>query len=514
MRHDGVAAMERGGWMQDLHDLEKKVEAGVALVFIDSADSVRVEEVFSRLGPRFGRPMYRWSLATGLASLGAAPTVGSVAPAAAATASSGKAGETLQRILAMREPGFFLLLDLDRYLDDALVLSQLREIAARHAKVPHVVVIAGAAAEVPSDLRGVSARLELSLPNAAEIEAIVHAEAERWGQGRQQRVQASREAIQSMVRNLTGLGHGEVRRLVRMSISDDGELKLDDATKLIAEKHQLLNQGGVLSFETRTVKPEDVAGLATLKTWLAERKEVFLASEAIAGLDSPKGVLLLGVQGGGKSLAAKSIAGSWQLPLLRLDFAALYNKYYGETERNLRESLRTAGAMAPCVLWIDEIEKGLATEGDDGGPGKRILGTLLTWMAERQEKVFMVATANDIEALPPELLRKGRFDEIFFVDLPSPAVRESIFSIHLRKRGQAVEGFDLPALSAASEGFSGAEVEQAVVAGLYAARAAGKPLTTEDVIGRIRATRPLSVVMAEKMAWLRAWAKERTVSAD
>lgn len=507
--------------MQDLQDLENKIEAGVALIFIGSSDSVRVEEVFVRLGPRFGRPMYRWSLATGLASLGgAAATASSASASASASGSSpvgtpsGKPGETLQRILGMREPAFFLLLDLDRYLDDALVLSQLREIAARHAHVPHVVLVSGAAAAVPTELRGVSASLELSLPSAQEIEAMVHAEAELWGQARQRRVQASREAIQSLVRNLTGLGFAEVRRLVRMSISDDGELGIEDATRLIAEKHQLLDQGGVLSFETHTVKPEDVAGLATLKTWLAERKDIFLAAEPVPGLDSPKGVLLLGVQGGGKSLAAKSIAGSWQVPLLRLDFAALYNKYYGETERNLRESLRTAGAMAPCVLWIDEIEKGLATEGDDGGPGKRILGTLLTWMAERQEKVFLVATANDIEALPPELLRKGRFDEIFFVDLPSPAVRESIFAIHLRKRAQPVENFDLAALSQAAEGFSGAEIEQAVVAGLYAARAQSKALATEDVLGRIRATRPLSVVMAEKMAWLRAWAKERTVSAD
>ena len=490
--------------MQDLQDLETNIEAGVALIFVESSDSVRVEEVFVRLGPRFGRPMYRWSLATGLAALSGA----------AAVASAAKPGETLQRILGMHEPAFFLLLDLDRYLDDALVLSQLREIASRHAQVPHVVVIAGAAAEVPTELRGVSARMDLNLPTPAEIEAIVHAEAESWGQAKQRRVQASREAIQSLVRNLTGLGYAEVRRLVRMSISDDGQLGVEDSTRLTAEKYRLLDQGGVLSFETHTVKPEEVAGLATLKQWLRERKDIFLASEPVPGLDAPKGVLLLGVQGGGKSLAAKSIAGSWQVPLLRLDFATLYNKFYGETERNLRESLRTAGAMAPCVLWIDEIEKGLATEGDDGGPGKRILGTLLTWMAERQEKVFLVATANDIEALPPELLRKGRFDEIFFVDLPSPEVRASIFDIHLKKRGQAVETFDLPALAQAAEGFSGAEIEQAVVAALYASRAQSVPLTTAGVIDRIKATRPLSVVMAEKMAWLRAWAKERTVSAD
>jgi SpoVK/Ycf46/Vps4 family AAA+-type ATPase len=170
--------------------------------------------------------------------------------------------------------------------------------------------------------------------------------------------------------------------------------------------------------------------------------------------------------------------------------------------------------MAPCVLWIDEIEKGLASEGDDGGPGKRILGTLLTWMAERRDKVFLVATANDIEALPPELLRKGRFDEIFFVDLPSPAVRAAIFGIHLRKRAQDPAAFDLEKLAAAADGFSGAEVEQAVVSALYAARARQQALSTELIVASITGTKPLSVVMGEKIAWLRAWARERTVSAD
>jgi SpoVK/Ycf46/Vps4 family AAA+-type ATPase len=219
------------------------------------------------------------------------------------------------------------------------------------------------------------------------------------------------------------------------------------------------------------------------------------------------------VQGSGKSLAAKAVAGAWGLPLLRLDFAALYNKYYGETERNLRESLRTAELMAPCVLWIDEIEKGLTAD-SDGGPGKRILGTLLTWMSERRSRVFLVATANDIEALPPELLRKGRFDEIFFVDLPGEKARAGIFGIHLRKRGLDAARFDCAALALQAGGFSGAEIEQAVVAALYSAHARKEALTTAHISTEIAATRPLSVVMAEKVAYLRAWASTRTVSAE
>jgi SpoVK/Ycf46/Vps4 family AAA+-type ATPase len=251
-----------------------------------------------------------------------------------------------------------------------------------------------------------------------------------------------------------------------------------------------------------------------MKRWLEARKDIFLSDSPPVGLDPPKGLLLLGVQGSGKSLAAKAVAGAWGLPLLRLDFAALYNKYYGETERNLRESLRTAELMAPCVLWIDEIEKGLASDGDDGGPGKRILGTLLTWMSERRSRAFLVATANDIEALPPELLRKGRFDEIFFVDLPSESARTGIFRIHLGKRGLDVAKFDCPALAKQAQGFSGAEIEQAVIAALYSAHARKQVLNTDHVSAEINATRPLSVLMAEKVAYLRAWASTRTVPAE
>jgi SpoVK/Ycf46/Vps4 family AAA+-type ATPase len=287
------------------------------------------------------------------------------------------------------------------------------------------------------------------------------------------------------------------------------ESDLDDLAKT---KYRLLDNTGVLSLELDSAKFSQVAGLANLKRWLEQRRDIFVADQPPGALDLPKGILLLGVQGGGKSLAAKSVAGSWHLPLLRLDFATLYNKYYGETERNLRDSLKTAESMAPCVLWIDEIEKGLATD-DDGGPSKRILGTLLTWMAERQSRVFLVATANDIEMLSPELLRKGRFDEIFFVDLPDAEIREAIFRIHLEKRKQNPAIFDMDRLRSASEGFSGAEIEQAVVAALYASHASKTPLDTGHILTEIEQTRPLSVLMAEKIAYLRDWASSRTVTA-
>ena len=223
---------------------------------------------------------------------------------------------------------------------------------------------------------------------------------------------------------------------------------------------------------------------------------------------------MIGVQGCGKSLAAKASAGVFGAPLLRLDFGAIYDKYHGETERKLRESLQTADVMSPCVLWIDEIEKGLAGRGGETGTTQRVLGTFLTWMAEKQGHVFIVATANDIGELPPELVRKGRFDEIFFVDLPSPEVRASIFAIHLDSRQQRLADFDIERLSIETEGFSGAEIEQAIVAALYAAHAAGESLATAHLLEEIAATKPLSVVMAERVAALRDWAAGRTVPCD
>jgi SpoVK/Ycf46/Vps4 family AAA+-type ATPase len=231
-------------------------------------------------------------------------------------------------------------------------------------------------------------------------------------------------------------------------------------------------------------------------------------------LDPPRGVWLLGVQGCGKSLASKAIAGGFGVPLLRLEMASLYNKFHGETERNLREAIERADQMAPCVLWIDEIEKGLAGGSADDGVSRRVLGFLLTWMAERKHPVFLVATANAIEQLPPELLRKGRFDEIFFVDLPDAETRMQILALHLKRRELDPADFDLFLHAGLAEGFSGAELEQAVVSALYAAAADNGLLSDAHLQAELRRTRPLSVVMAEKVQALREWARGRTVTAD
>ena len=279
-------------------------------------------------------------------------------------------------------------------------------------------------------------------------------------------------------------------------------------------KYELLGQDGVLSFEYETASFNQVGGLAALKQWLSIRREAFLADESELTLDRPKGILLVGIQGSGKSLAAKAVAGVWHVPLLRLDFGTLYNKFFGETEKNIRKALELAEVMAPCVLWVDEIEKGISTGDSDSGTSQRVLATLLTWMAENRNPVFIVATANDIKSLPPELIRKGRLDEIFFVDLPAPSTRAEIYRIHLEKRESDPAAFDLMELADRSVGFSGAEIEQVVVSGLYRSMAQKQALSQTMLLEEITQTRPLSVVMADEISQLQAWAKDRTVPAN
>ena len=345
------------------------------------------------------------------------------------------------------------------------------------------------------------------------LERLVREEAGKWHKESGRQVKTDAGTLQRLVQNLGGLTFSDARRLVRNVIVDDGAITEEDLPEVMRAKYQLLNRNGVLSYEFETTRFSEVGGMRGLKQWLQRREKIFHGDTDLRVPDKPKGLLLLGVQGCGKSLAAKAIAGIWKVPLLRFDFGALYDKYIGESERNLRESLQTAEVMAPCVMWIDEIEKGISG-GNDDGTSKRILGSLLTWLAENRKSVFVVATANNIDELPPELIRKGRLDEIFFVDLPRQAVRRQIFSIHLHKRDVNQVDIDLDRLAEQSEGFSGAEIEQAVVSAVYSAYGSDSDPTTESLLEQIRTTRPLSVVMDEQIRQLKQWAESRTVSVD
>jgi SpoVK/Ycf46/Vps4 family AAA+-type ATPase len=290
-----------------------------------------------------------------------------------------------------------------------------------------------------------------------------------------------------------------------------------DLPRIRQTKETLIGAGGVLELVASPEGFDRVGGLARLKKWIETRKSGFLDSAEEGALDPPRGLLLLGVQGCGKSLAAKAVAASWDVPLFSLEAGRLLAPFVGESERNLRDALKRVERMSPCVLWIDEIEKAFVSARSaesDGGVSQRLLGTLLTWMQEHRRRVFLVATCNSVEALPPELMRKGRVDEVFFVDLPGAEARAEIFRLHLSRRGEDPKQFDLSQLAASSEGFSGAEIEQAVVSALYEARGANLPLDEAGVLVALRSTRPLSVVRAEDVSALRAWASGRCVPAD
>src|SRR5258705_1664042 len=307
-------------------------------------------------------------------------------------------------------------------------------------------------------------------------------------------------------------------RTLRRCVLSQGKADALLLDAVLDAKRDALRGDGLLESVRRDSSFQDIAGLQRLRQWLVKRKSALTPEGQKFGLVPPKGILITGVQGCGKSLAAKSIAGEWGFELARLDAGALYDKFVGESAKKLRQALDLAQKMAPLVLWIDEIEKAFASAGSSGdsdaGLSQRLLATLLTWMQDRESGVFLAATSNNISALPPEMLRKGRFDEIFFVDLPNPATRQALFALHLKKRGRDSATFDLQKLSAASDGFSGAEIEQAIVAGLYTAFAQKQQLTTEILLGEIRGTRPLSVTRAEDIQAIRNWAKTRAVPAD
>ena len=321
-----------------------------------------------------------------------------------------------------------------------------------------------------------------------------------------------------LARNLVGLPEEEALRALRKSIMARGMADAGLLDAVLDTKREVLRAGGLIESVRRDASFADVAGLRRLRDWIDKRKSALTPEGRRFGLVPPKGVLITGVQGCGKSLAARAVAGQWGYELARLDAGALYDKYVGESERRLHKALELAQKLAPLVLWIDEIEKAFASAGSSGdadaGLSQRLLATLLTWMQDRESGVFLAATSNNITVLPPEMLRKGRFDEIFFVDLPTSEVRVALFSLHLKKRGRDASAFDLPKLASASEGFSGAEIEQAIIAGLYTAFSARQQLSTEILIAEMQATRPLSVTRAEDVQAIREWARTRAAPAD
>jgi len=492
--------------MPEIQDLASLIRAGHPIILIETSEEQRVVDCFRHVIAQVWRPLFHWSLTDGLKRLDMDLDEAVAPPEATAT---------LQHAKASTQRSIYLLCDFGGYLRYPLAARLMREIAERKDCAAHTLVLIGLKIELPPELETQVVRFELRLPDAAALGKLLRDEAFLYSREHGgKRVEIDPVAFKTIVRNLLGLKLADARRIARQLVFRDGLIGQNDLPEVAKLKFELLNRDGLLHFEYDTAAFADVAGLARMKRWVEQRRSIFNGEDKASGIDLPKGVLLLGVQGCGKSLAAKAVAGSFGVPLVRLDFGALYNKYHGETEKNLRDSLANAEALSPCVLWCDEIEKGLATSDSDDGVSRRVLGYLLTWMAERKRPVFLVATANDVSRLPAELLRKGRFDEIFFVDLPSANARDEVFRLHFEKRKIAWEGFELNALVSASAGYSGAEIEQVIVSALYAAHAEAVPLAQTHLLEAIGGTRPLSVLMAESVQGLREWARTRTVPAD
>ena len=496
--------------MDGRHDLELVLRSRTPIVVIESQDEQRMLELLqsitiARTSDSYA-PLFRWTITDGLQRIDIA-----LEPQAI----NAQPTDVLKHIRAVSKPGIYVLLDFHPFLEDPVHVRLLKDICIRAPEINRQIVLISHTVKIPQELESYCARFDMALPSKSDRTMIVKKAAKEYSQDNPgARVQVDPKAHELLIQNLAGLTWADTERLARNAIYVDGAITRSDLPDVMQAKYELLNRGGALQFEHDTARFNDVGGLTRLKSWLQQRRPAFRGDGSAAHLDAPKGILLLGVQGCGKSLAAKATAGIFGVPLLRLDFGTIYDKYHGETERKLRESLKTADVMSPCVLWIDEIEKGIAGRGGETGTTQRVLGSFLTWMAERRSKVFVVATANDISTLPPELVRKGRFDEIFFVDLPDDSVRTSILAIHLTNRELSLKTFDLEKLTAATEGFSGAEIEQAIVSSLYAAHAQKAPLATNHILAEIEQTRPLSVVMAERISAMRDWAAGRTVSCD
>ncbi|HSG63804.1 MAG TPA: AAA family ATPase [Gammaproteobacteria bacterium] len=495
--------------MSDRRDLALVLSSNMPFVVVETTDENQVlamlVEIATARSARGYRPLFRWSITDGLQrlDLDLEPQRHNAEPA-----------DVLRHIRSVQGPGIYALLDFHPFFNDPVNVRLLKDIALTAAEKRISLLLISHAVSLPPELCGFAASFEITLPTAKQARAAVEGLIEAYqAEHAPARVSVDGKALDLLVRNLQGLTLADATRLARNAIYQDGAIDAHDIPAVMEAKYALLSQDGILSYEYDTAALGEIAGFNNLRVWLNRRKSAF-SEHRPEGLDPPRGILLVGVQGCGKSLAAKTAAALFGLPLLRLDFGALYNKYHGETEKNLRASLRMADTMGPCVLWVDEIEKGIATGQDDSGTSRRVLGTFLTWLAERKSAVFIVATSNDISALPPELVRKGRFDEIFFVDLPQPVARADILRIHLAARGLEPANFDLPSLVAATEGCSGAEIEQGVVGALYTAHATGQGLRTENLAAEFGRTRPLSIVMAESVAALRGWARGRTVAAD
>lgn len=485
-----------------IHELKTLVLSFHSLVVVETEEEERIRSLLIQVASDLRLPFYEWSVTDGLRRLRGA-TMDMTQDAQMA----------LKSIAALDFDAVFLLKDLAPHLSNANIARTFRDLAQKLNSTHSALFVTGNPVTLPSEIDALAVRFDLQLPDESELLAVVREVIDSFSARTKVRIDLSREDAQRLIRSLSGLTLNQARQVIAQAIvSDDNCLSAKDLDVIVRTKGELIEQGGILEFFPVDSNRFELGGFSRLKAWLDSARVGFTSEARALNLDAPRGILLVGVQGCGKSLAAKFVARDWQLPLLKLDSGRLYDKYIGETEKSFRKATSLAGSMAPVVLWIDEIEKVFATSGNsdsDGGLSRRLFGSFLTWLQEKDAEVFVVGAANDLMSVPPELLRKGRFDEIFFVDLPTAEERTSIFRIHLELRKQDPENFDLPKLVAATDGFSGAEIEQVVISALYRSLQKKQPLTTDALIESARSTIPLSVSRREDIEQIREMARAR-----
>ncbi|HXJ62609.1 MAG TPA: AAA family ATPase [Actinomycetota bacterium] len=481
-------------------DLRSLLASRYPLLIVEARDEPRFLIMLRAAADAVSAPTWTWSATRGLNRMGFQAQYDTVDP-----------NKALAFVQTLTDPGVFVFEDAQRLFTDPIFVRRVKEIA-QAARKGQTLVITGSGHAVPDDLEDLALPWVMPAPDPTELEGAVQGVMNDLVAGGT-KVNVSTEDLQKIVEAVRGMTTGEAERLIRRAASD-GTLDATDVEGIRNERAQAEADSGALEIVGTEGTVDDVGGMDHLKQWLALRQKAMTAGAEAFGIDPPRGILLTGVPGCGKSMMAKAVAKTWNFPLALLDPARLFGSYVGESEGRLSKALDQADAMSPVVLWIDEIEKGFAQGGEsDGGVAQRMLGTFLRWMQERTSAVFLVATSNDVSHLPPEFLRKGRFDEIFFVDLPGPDQREAIFATHLKQRHRDPTKFDLKALAAASDGFSGAEIEAAVVGALYRAFASSADVTTDSIVTELKGTVPLSRSRAEDIMALRAWASQRAVPA-
>ncbi|MEW5861684.1 MAG: AAA family ATPase [Cyanobacteriota bacterium] len=484
-------------------ELDILVQAQYPLIYLVTSEEERAERTIANIAQTksLARRVYIWTVTHGIVEYGQPRHItqhNTVSPEAA-----------IEWVVRQREPGIFIFKDLHPFIDSPATTRWLRDAIASFKGTQKIIILMSPVQQIPIELEKEVVVLDYPLPDLAELNQVLSTQLEQTRSRR-----TTTEVREKLLKATLGLTRDEAEKVYRKAFVKTGRLTETEVDIILSEKKQLIRRNGILEFIEEDETIDSVGGLEELKRWLRQRSNAFTEKAREYGLPQPKGMLILGVPGCGKSLIAKTTARLWSLPLLRLDMGRVYDgSMVGRSEANLRNALKTAESISPAILFIDELDKAFAgTSGSadsDGGTSSRIFGSFLTWLQEKTSPVFVMATANRVERLPGEFLRKGRFDEIFFVDLPTAEERKEIFNIHLSKRKRDISRFDLDQLAKVSDGFSGAEIEQGLVAAMYEAFAQDREFTQLDIIAAIKATLPLSRTMNEQVTALRDWARQR-----